>query len=567
MRRDSPRGAVAKRLDTTAIDGASKSEETAGPCADALTARRVEALLEVTSVVRGEKDLGSALTTIVRALAESLEFRTVVLNLYRPEFDDFCVSTVYGSVAVKEALLGSVYEWSSWQQLLVERFRHGGVYLIPHGAFDWSEGIGNRYVPQIEAASGGPDGWHPEDELFVPLEDSEGRVLAIFSVGEPRSGRRPTPAELDVLFALAGHAAIAIETAQHAARTERHRASLQQLLEVSSTLTAAESTEVILQTVCRGIRVALGFEKVSIELLETETGMLRSHAAAGWAADDPVVLTQLSLEPLRRLFDPAFEVAGCFLVPNNEARARVGDTEVKYSSQNNGKGPHAWNHHWLVVPLYDRGGEVIGVIWVDEPQDRLLPSPDRLQALRLFANQATTALLAAEQFAQMRFLADHDPLTNLLNRRSFVRELEVEVRRSQRYGRPLALLLFDLDDLKVLNDTHGHPAGDEALRHVALTLRSEVRTGDHAFRIGGDEFAVILPEATEADANAAAERIAESAERSPRPRQWTLTMSVGVASCNSQRDSAALLRAADEAMYQMKRRRQAPTATVSVTET
>jgi diguanylate cyclase (GGDEF)-like protein len=99
------------------------------------------------------------------------------------------------------------------------------------------------------------------------------------------------------------------------------------------------------------------------------------------------------------------------------------------------------------------------------------------------------------------------------------------------------------------------------LRDVASTLRSELRTADHAFRIGGDEFAVILPEATEADANAVAERIAESAQRSPRPWEWRLTMSVGVALCDSQRDSAALLRAADEAMYQMKRRRQARIAT------
>jgi diguanylate cyclase (GGDEF)-like protein len=112
-----------------------------------------------------------------------------------------------------------------------------------------------------------------------------------------------------------------------------------------------------------------------------------------------------------------------------------------------------------------------------------------------------------------------------------------------------------------LNDTHGHAAGDDALRDVASALRSDLRTADHAFRIGGDEFAVILPEATEADANAAAERIVESAQRSPRPWEWKLTMSVGVALCDSQRDSAALLRAADEAMYQMKRRRQACIAT------
>ena len=80
----------------------------------------VQALLEVTSVVRGERDLRSALATIVKSVAEALEFKTVVLNLYRPEFDDFCVTDVYGSSEARDALLGSTYEWSSWKQLLTE---------------------------------------------------------------------------------------------------------------------------------------------------------------------------------------------------------------------------------------------------------------------------------------------------------------------------------------------------------------------------------------------------------------------------------------------------------------
>src|SRR5215212_2087016 len=109
----------------------------------------VQALLEVTSVVRGERDLKSALATIV-------------LNLYRPEFDDFCVTDVYGNTAARDALLGSTYEWSSWRQLLVEDYRHGGAFLIPHGSFDWSEDEGTRYVPRFEP-SDDPDAWHPED--------------------------------------------------------------------------------------------------------------------------------------------------------------------------------------------------------------------------------------------------------------------------------------------------------------------------------------------------------------------------------------------------------------------
>jgi diguanylate cyclase (GGDEF)-like protein len=200
------------------------------------------------------------------------------------------------------------------------------------------------------------------------------------------------------------------------------------------------------------------------------------------------------------------------------------------------------------VPLYDRNGEEMGFIWADDPEDRLIPSAERLQALRVFANQATTALYAAEQFEQMRFLADHDPLTNLLNRRSFVQHLDAEVARSRRYTRPLALVIFDLDELKALNDTQGHAAGDEAIKRVADALRATIRSGDNAFRIGGDEFAVILPEATERDAAAAAQRIVDELQ---------LAASFGVAVCGDDCDSGTLLRAADDAMYRMKRRRRA----------
>src|SRR5439155_1052279 len=175
--------------------------------------------------------------------------------------------------------------------------------------------------------------------------------------------------ELEVLCALAAHAAIAIETAQQSARTARHRASLEQLLEVSSTLTAAQSTQSILETVCRGIHTALGFQKVSIELVDLETGLLRSRASSGWEVDDPAVLRAVPFDPMRALFDPDFEVSGCYLVPNDEARARIDADHIKYSSQSNGRGPHARNHHWLLVALCERNGEEMGFIWADDPED------------------------------------------------------------------------------------------------------------------------------------------------------------------------------------------------------
>ena len=175
----------------------------------------------------------------------------------------------------------------------------------------------------------------------------------------------------------------------------------------------------------------------------------------------------------------------------------------RYASTLNGSGPHAWQRHWLVVPLYDHDGTLQGFIWADDPGDRLLPAREKMQALRLFANQASTALESASRVQELQFLADHDPLTRLANRRAFVRQLEAETARSHRYGHPFALVLCDLDQFKQLNDRSGHLVGDDELVRFAGRLTASIRRSDFAYRIGGDEFAMILVEATDADARVA----------------------------------------------------------------
>jgi GGDEF domain-containing protein len=219
----------------------------------------------------------------------------------------------------------------------------------------------------------------------------------------------------------------------------------------------------------------------------------------------------------------------------------VAASQVIYESELNGRGPHAWNHHWLVIPLHGPQEEVIGVIWVDEPEDRLLPGQERLQALRIFANQAASALTLATQFEQMRYLADHDPLTQLPNRRAFMRELERGVAESVEAGNPLALVMLDLDGLKEVNDRHGHAAGDDCIVRIGRLLRTELRPHDRAFRIGGDEFAILL---------------VEWLERRSRSSVLRTKASFGAAATSAEHDAPEkLLRAADEAMYRSKNRR------------
>lgn len=155
---------------------------------------------------------------------------------------------------------------------------------------------------------------------------------------------------------------------------------------------------------------------------------------------------------------------------------------------------------------------------------------------------------------QLRHLADHDSLTGLLTRRRFHEELEGQIALKRRYGGQGALLLLDVDRLKAINDTHGHAVGDTVLRRVGDTLKKRVRSTDAVGRLAGDEFAVLLPNATGAEADALAtalvERLAEQ-----RVGGWEISASIGVARFGdgqADADADGVLAAADRAMYAAK---------------
>lgn len=119
----------------------------------------------------------------------------------------------------------------------------------------------------------------------------------------------------------------------------------------------------------------------------------------------------------------------------------------------------------------------------------------------------------ARLFAEVQRLAVTDPVTGLFNRHKLNEFLELEVERARRYARPLSLIMLDIDDMKKINDTFGHPAGDEALRRVAQAIRSQVRRVDLPTRYGGDEFMIVLPEAKGEEARAIALRIGIEVKR------------------------------------------------------
>ncbi len=517
---------------------------------DSTPITRLRGLLEATRLIREEPDLSRLLEAIARTVAGSLGYRTVVMNTYRPAWNDFEVTTVVGSDKAREVLLGERLPWAGWEPLLDPRFERCGAFFIPDGEFDWEASEGRRYVPSDAGKAGS---WQAGDELFAPMMHSQGHFLGIISVGEPTSGQRPDDAALQVLVAVAEHAAMALEARHDHAASERQQAALGQLMQVSSQMTETLSADAVLESICRGISEALGFGKVALDLPHPETGLLHPHASQGWDADELAALNHLSLGELKPLLDPAFEIEGCYVLDHNEALARLPAGTTAYHSVQNGVGPWAWDAHWLMVPLWDRNGNVSGVIWADEPIDRLLPERPMLQTLRVFANQATAALNSAGRFQEMRFLAEHDPLTRLLNRRAFNQRLDIAIERGRRHDEQFALVLCDLDDLKLTNDRDGHEAGDTALLRVATQLTGSLRGSDTVFRIGGDEFALLLPESSTEAVTKVMARIADGLG-APMAGLAPLRASLGASIFPADgTDADELFQAADKAMYDNKR--------------
>jgi len=158
---------------------------------------------------------------------------------------------------------------------------------------------------------------------------------------------------------------------------------------------------------------------------------------------------------------------------------------------------------------------------------------------------------------RLRNLSHHDDLTGLGNRRSFELQLEKAIDAQARYGGVVTVLLIDLDGMKRLNDTCGHPAGDDALRSVGQVLATSLRGADSAARLGGDEFGVILPVTSESAAVQVAERLRAAIEQIKLPQGLKLTTSIGIAGvtyCSERGETrTSVLSRADQALYRSKR--------------
>jgi len=221
--------------------------------------------------------------------------------------------------------------------------------------------------------------------------------------------------------------------------------------------------------------------------------------------------------------------------------------------------PHAPAASWILYPLL-LDNQAIGVAQFIRSARRPFTRPE-LQRLSALVPQAAVAFESVRlRYLMNRYenLATTDGLTGLLNHRHAQEVLRRELGRAVRYGHSLSILMLDVDGFKQFNDTYGHPQGDTVLQSIAHILRAGVRSTDYIGRYGGEEFLIILPETTRADACVLAERIRAAVEAKRFPTgdggQIRKTVSIGVAAYPEDAiDAGTLVQHADSALYRAKR--------------
>jgi diguanylate cyclase (GGDEF)-like protein len=238
--------------------------------------------------------------------------------------------------------------------------------------------------------------------------------------------------------------------------------------------------------------------------------------------------------------------------PDGHHQARAVSIAYQYPATVASESPgHDLIHAGLAVPV-PGDGEPLGFLTIFTRSSTPVFGDEEVRELEELALRAGPAIENARRFREARQLADLDALTGLHNRRYFHETLAREVARAQRYERRLALIVFDLDDFKAINDRIGHLSGDAVLAEVAERVRDVVRSADVACRVGGDEFAVILPESALGDADQLYRRLQNAVSSRAVSQAGRLFLSAGIAELKPEDDTTSFFERADEALYRAK---------------
>ncbi len=495
-----------------------------------------------------EQGLTATLRAVTEGIVDGLGFGTAVVNVVSDD-GDLEVAAVAGDDEARAALLGHRGPRADWDAMLAAADTWGRLRFLDHRHDGSTTGAVPVWVPSRQPGVG-TGAWHPDDALLAPMVSPGGTLTGVLSVDRPVSGMRPDPEQLELLEMFAAQAQLAIENArlldavQQTQREQlRERVAQQSAVAVlGQQALSGAGLPTLLRSVVRSVAGTLSVPLVSVHQLDARGSTLRIRAGTGWSGHDlghrfaadsdtpagramtsarPCVLADLDAD------DAGVDAALCRSYGvRSSACVLIGKPE----------------HPWGALAAHSRAPARF--------------DPDDVAFLQSVANVVASAVDRRQAESAVRHRAQHDGLTGLANRTLFEAHVTRRIRRRERDGTQVGLLLFDLDGFKDVNDFFGHDSGDRLLTELASRLRRVVRRTDGLARLGGDEFAVCLPRVSSPHAAAeAAQRVRATVEE-PFDLSGTpvrLSASVGCALAPAHgTDYPTLLRRADIAMYRAK---------------
>ena len=338
---------------------------------------------------------------------------------------------------------------------------------------------------------------------------------------------------------------LSIENRELLASLKIEKDKLESVLEIGKMMSAILNLGELINFIVTKTTEVLKAQKGSLMLLDETTGNLIIRGAIGLSND---ILNSAPVKIGDKIAGWVAKRGEPLLVENIET-----DPRTKRESR-----PHYAGKSFISIPLIHKD-KIHGVLNItDKDSDAGIFSMDDLNYISIIINQAAIAIENARLYEEVTKLAITDALTGLFNHRYFQEYLLSEMNRAKRYGRPLSLVMFDIDNFKKYNDQYGHLTGDSILRNIGTILKSNAREVDIVCRYGGEEFMMILPETDAAGATAIADKIRETIS-SCNQREESLvnvgpiTVSGGIAQYEKKFGKEQFIQYTDQALYQAKK--------------
>ena len=342
---------------------------------------------------------------------------------------------------------------------------------------------------------------------------------------------------------------------QTRAEMETLREKMLKISQLGARVSKATKEEELYYRLAYAAQVALDFDRVLI-FKRTGKGLVITEARGVKvdSKDDPSKLENLVI--------PCSPDVGAIGIACSEARPLMFGSDDYIPPRYRLKPPYSEvesirSRSFILMPIKIEGEETArAVIAADRKYRRLEVNHYDLVALEILADTAATTLARLEMEKELQVLATTDGLTGLLNRHTWMRAAEKELRRAARYKLPFSVVMLDIDDFKTVNDTWGHLAGDKVLRKIGKILLQECRSVDIPGRYGGEEFVVLLPHTDIEGAVKLAERLRERIEAEDMGIPKSVTATFGVSSYNPEKPDENLdqiLLRADKALYRGKK--------------